>query len=237
MSLLSICQDALYEIGIDAPSTIAGNTANTDALQLFRLANREGEYLSQMTPPWQILYSEHTITLVTGTQTYALPSDMRYIVPTTTWNRTDQRPVVNPVSPAEWAFLKGWTTINGLNLRARIRGDLFEVEQDVSASENGDSIVFEYVSHNWSKDSGGTPQRKFTADTDEARLDEELITQGVVWRFKKAKGIDNWQMDFEQYMELMEAQKARDQGSRIIYAGGSEFGRYLGINVSDRDYG
>jgi len=236
MSLLTVCQDALHEIGIDAPSTIVGNTANSDALQIFRLANREGEYLSQK-HPWQILYTEHTITLVLGTQTYALPTDMRWIVPNTTWNRTDQRPVVNPVSPAEWAFLKGWTTINGLNLRARFRGDLFEIEQTVSASEAGDSIVFEYVSHNWAADSGGTPQRKFSADTDTSRIDEELLTQGVMWRFKKAKGIDNWKMDYEQYLDLLMLQMERDGGSRTIYMGGSEFGRYLGINVSDRDYG
>jgi len=236
MSLLSICQDAFYEIGIDAPSTIVGNTADTNALQIFRLANREGEYLSQY-HPWQVLYTENTITLVSGTQTYSVPTDMRWIIPSTTWNRTDQRPVVNPVSPAEWAFLKGWTTINGLNLRARIRAGLFEVEQTVGASENGDEIVFEYVSDKWAADSGGTAQKKFSADTDTARIDEELITQGVVWRFKKAKGIDNWQMDYEQYQELILSQVARDHGARTLYMGGSEFGRYLGINVSDRDYG
>lgn len=233
MSLLSICQDVAYEVGFPAPSSIVGSSDQT-AQQLLRLANREGEVLSQAAN-WEILVTEGSITLATGDQDYALPSDFRYIVPMTTWNRSDKRIVINPVTSQQWQFLKGWTTINGLHLRARIRGGELEFEQTIAAADNGKTIYFEYLSKNWAKTSGGTAQNKFQADTDLGRLDEELITQGVVWRFKKAKGLD-WEEDFKEYVGVLRKQKARDGGSGTLSFGGTQV-HSVGINVPDKDYG
>jgi hypothetical protein len=233
MSLLTLCQDVAYEVGFPAPDSIVGNTDQT-AQQLFRLANREGEALSQA-HNWQVLTEEGSITLVTADQDYALPGDFRYIVPMTTWNRSDKRIVINPVTSEQWQFLKGWTTINGLNLRARIRGNEMEFEQTIAAGDNGKSIYFEYLSKNWAADSGGTSQHKFQADTDTGRLDEELITQGVVWRFKKAKGLD-WEPDFQEYTNLLNKKKARDGGARKLSMGGERI-HTVGVNVPDKGFG
>ena len=236
MSLLSICQDVCYETGVIAPSTIVGNTDST-ARQLFRLANRTGEELSQASPPWEFLISEHTITLVSGTQTYALPSDIRWQVPDTTWNRTDDRRVVNPLSAKEWATEKGYETVGGLELEARIKGNLFEIEQDVGSGEDGDIIAFEYISDKWAQTNVGVAQKKFQSDTDSCLLCEELITQGILWRFKKAKGLDDWVSD-ERSFELLKAKMlARTGGSRSISMGGKRLDLILGVNVPDRGFG
>ena len=234
MSLLTICQDAAEEIGFPAPGSIVGNS-DANAAQLLRLANREGEELSQK-GKWQVLVSEGSVTLVDGTQEYALASDLRYVIPTTTWNRTDKRSVVTPITSQEWQFLKGWTAITGINLRARIRNNKLEFEQTIGSGDAGKVIYYEYVSKNWAADSGGTAQHKFTADTDTARLDEEMITKGLVWRFKKAKGLD-WQEDYQFYKMLRDSQMARDGDQRRISFSGKMFGEGLGVNVSDRDYG
>ena len=234
MSLLSICQDAAIEIGFPSPGMVVGST-DSNTLQLFRLANREGHDLSQAAD-WQALKEEHTFTLATSAQDYALPSGFRYIIPSTTWNRDDKRLVINPISSQEWQFLKGWTAIQGLNLRARIRADQLEFEQTITSSDNGKTIAFEYISSYWCESSGGSDQSAFAADTDVSKLDEELMTQGVVWRFKKAKGLD-WQEDYQFYQRLRDTQIARDGGSRRIRFCSSAFGEGLGVNVSDRDYG
>jgi hypothetical protein len=233
MSLLSICQDVAYEVGFPAPASIVNNDTQ-DAQQLLRLANREGESISQA-HPWQILKEEGNVTLVTSDQDYSLPADFRYIIPMSTWNRSDKRIVINPMTSQEWQFLKGWTTINGLNLRARIRNNELEFEQTITSAENGEEIYFEYISKYWAETSGGTSQHKFQADTDVGRIDEELITQGVVWRYKKAKGLD-WEPDFTEYMGLLSTTKARDGGSRSLNLGGSSI-KSVGLNVPDRDYG
>ena len=184
MTLLTICSDAAEETGFPAPTTIIGNSDAT-AKQLLRLAKKESESLSQA-HNWQRLTKEHTFTLVTSDQDYALPSDYRWIVPSTTWNRDNKRIVINPVTSQEWQFLKGWTTISGLNLRARIRNNEMEFEQTITSSDNGKTIAFEYLSK-YPVDiaAGGTPKQFFTIDSDVSLLDEELITQGVKWRFKK----------------------------------------------------
>lgn len=233
MTLLSICQDVADEVGFKQPTSIVGASDNL-ARQLLRLANREGRELSQA-GPWEALVKEYTFTLATSDQDYALPSDFRYIIPSTTWNRDNKRIVINPVSSQEWQFLKGWTAIQGLNLRARIRDGQLEFEQTITSADNGKTIAFEYVSKYWAESSGGTAQEDFAADTDVSKLDEELVTQGVVWRFKKAKGLD-WQPDFQTYTNLKNKQMARDGGSRILRLS-QPAEAALGVNVSDRGYG
>ena len=233
MTLLSICQDAATEIGFPKPSTVIGSTDNT-ALQLLRLVNREGEALSKYN--WQSLQQETSITLATGTQTYSLPADFRYIVPSSTWNRTNKRVLIFPVTSQEWQFLKGWTQINGLNLRGRIKNSLIEIEQTITSTENGDSVYYEYISKYWTQDAASTAQQKFAADDDTSLLDEELLTLGLVWRFKKSKGLD-WQPDFVEYKDQVAQAKARDKGARVLKLQGDKFGRTLGVNLPDRNYG
>lgn len=235
MTLLTICSDAAEETGFPAPSTIIGNSDAT-AKQLLRLAKKESEICSQATE-WQILTKEYTFTLATADQDYALPSDFRWIVPSTTWNRDNKRIVINPVTSQEWQFLKGWTTISGLNLRSRIRNNQMEFEQTIAAADNGKTIAYEYLSK-FPVDiaAGGTTKQFFTIDTDVSLLDEELITQGVKWRFKKEKGLD-WEEDFAEYDLLKKKQMARDGGARTINMGRGEFGGELGVNINDRNYG
>ena len=232
MSLLSICQDAAEEIGFPAPSSVVGSS-DPNAKQLLRFANREGEELSQATN-WNILVTEGSVTLATGDQDYALASDLRWVIPTTTWNRNDKRIVLAPLTSQEWQFHKAWTTISGLNLMARIRNNQLEFSQTISSSENGKVIYYEYVSNKWASTSGGTAQQLFLLDTDTCRLDEELVTQGVVWRFKKAKGLD-WEGDFQLYKNLKGKQIARDGDQRRVRFCGLKSG--LGVNVPDQNYG
>lgn len=235
MSLLTICQDAAKEIGFPAPSSIVGSS-DPNAAQLLRLANREGDDLAQV-KAWNILTEEGNITLATGDQDYALASDLRYVIPTTTWDRTNKRIVITPLTSQEWQMLKGWTSINGLSYRARIRNNQLEFEQTIEAADNGKVIYYEYVSNQWAADSGGTAQRFFTADDDTARLDEELITQGVVWRFKKAKGLD-WQEDYQFYLHNRNRQVSRDGDQRRISMADPLYSPgVVGVNVSDSDYG
>lgn len=217
MSLLSVCQAACYEIGLDAPSSIVNNN-DDDAKQLLYLANRAGEELSRR-GTWQALHKEHTITLATGTQTYALPADWRWIIPDTTWDRANQRQADNPITPQEWQMLKGWTQVGGLNRRMRIRNDFFEFEQPITSSDNGNTVALEYLSSYWTEYGTGvnlgTARRNYIADTDIAKIDEELITLGIIWRLQRAKGLD-WETAYQEYDREMNKLFGYDRGAKKL---------------------
>lgn len=231
MTLLTICQDAAYECNFEAPTTIINNTDSL-ALQLLRLANKEGKILVSE-HDWQALKKEGTITLVTSDQDYALPTDFDRIMSDSTWNRDTKRQVLTPLTSTEWQFLKAWSTVNGLNLRARIRNNEMEFEQTISASLNGETVAFDYISTYWVASAGTGDQETFQADTDTSVLNEELITQGVVWRLKKFKGLADWQQDFVDYKMLRNKMQARDAGSRKIDLGANPNQPVFGINVPE----
>jgi len=232
MTLLTIVQDAAIEVGFPSPITVIGNTDQA-ALQMTRLLMREGDTLARH--EWQSLKKEHTFTLVAGTQTYALPTGFRFIIPQSSWNRDNKRAIQEPLTSEEWQYLKGWSTVGSLNLRARIRNDLYEFEQTITAADNGKTIAFEYMSSQWIESAAGTAQSAFLLDTDVAILDEELLTQGLAWRFKKAKGLD-WKEDFIEYTSTVNKAKARDGGSRMLRLGRSK-PAYLGANTPEGNYG
>lgn len=234
MSLLTICQDAAAEIGFPEPSTIVSNS-DANANQLLRLANREGKALSKAAP-WQALRTIHTFTLATGDQDYVLPTDFGWIIPTTMWNRSTSRYVLNPVTPQEWEFLQAWSGPTGLNLYARIHGNQVVFQQTITSAENGQTIAFEYISNKWCQSSLSVAQAAWAADTDTAKLDEELITLGVVWRFKKAKGLE-WESDFLEYENQKKKMIARDGGMRNLCFGDSYTGSPAGANIPDQGYG
>lgn len=236
MSLLTIAQDAADEVGFDQPSTIIGNT-NDDARRILRMCNREGKTLSQESPAFEVMHKEGSVTLATADQDYALPSDFRYMIPDTTWNRSGARRVINPISPSEWQFYKAWNTVAGINLRARIRNNELEFEQTISASENGIVVYFEYVADTWCMSSGDSAadQTAFVADTDIIVFDEELFTQGVVWRLRESLGLD-WQLSYKLYEKLKRQQLARTGGARTVDLGGDDI-HYLGVNTPDDNFG
>jgi hypothetical protein len=76
----------------------------------------------------------------------------------------------------------------------------------------GDTIAFEWVSKNWvTVAAGGTST--WTADADTGLLDEEIMTQGVIWRWKAAKGLE-YAEDYNKYERLVADQMGRDGGKR-----------------------
>ncbi len=161
------------------------------------------------------------------------PGRCRYILPTTAWNRDDSRQLIW-ITSEEWQHFKGWTSINDLNLRVRIRNNQLEVEQTVESGDAGTTLAFEYISLNWTQDSGSTAQQKFAADDDTSVLDEELLTLGLIWRFRKAKGLD-FQADYMEYVQQVNLAKARDGNARKLKLG-SSIKQFLGVNTAEGNY-
>ena len=71
MSLLTICQNAAEEIGLNKPSTIIGNT-NATAVRLLRHATRTGAVMAKKN--WHELIKTVTFSTADGEPQQALPA-------------------------------------------------------------------------------------------------------------------------------------------------------------------
>lgn len=192
MSLLSICQNAADEIGIGRPTQVYAGTDPTTR-RLLSAAQREGKSISRL--PWPVLRKEHTFTSVAQEAQGALPDDWDRFVDKTFWNRTLVRPMAGPYSPQEWQRIKARTAA-GLTDNFTFRGG------DIlmwPAPTTGHTMAFEYFKKTWCQNADGDTERAaWAADSDTALLDEELLTLGVVWRYRKASSME-WTADYAVY--------------------------------------
>lgn len=203
MTLLTICQDAVNEIGdFEVPSTIVNNT-NQTAVQLLALAKREIRTLARR-HDWSDLVTVHTFATVADTQSYSLPSDFGWIISESVWDRTNDWKVRGPLTPSQWEQAQATDIASAAWLWWRIFGGSMYLYPTPSAVA---TIAYEYVSSNLTS-AGNT----WTADSDTFLLDEELATLGVRWRYLKAKGFP-YEEEFNEYEMEVKKAIARDGGS------------------------
>ena len=218
MSLLTMTQQAARRIGVNPPSVVVASS-DPQILQLLALANEEGQDLSARYP-WTALQNESTFTTVAaetqGTITTLAGASFRYILNDIMWNRSLLRPVFGPLVPQDWQALKA-RNVTGPYAQFRIRGtSVLFIPQPAA----GNTIAFEWISKNWVNVNAGGTSATWTADADTGALDEEIMTMGIIWRFKAAKGLA-YEEDFNKYERLVADQMARDGGkSRLNLAGG-----------------
>ena len=208
-SLLVIVQDATNRIGVPQPSSAIDNP-DVSTRQLTSFAQQEVRELARA-HPWQVLQKEKTFTATaTETQASVIPTDFDRFVFKTFFNRTGNRIVSGPLTAQEWQDFKGRSAVVVYDAFRQRGNDLIMMP----VPDAGDEYAFEYICNTPVVDANGTTFRtKFLADDDEPLLDSELVTLGIIWRFRKAKGLD-YAEDFRTYqMQLMQL-KARDAGQR-----------------------
>jgi len=202
MSLLSIIQSAAIDLNLPSP-TIVATSSDAQVKQLMNLANRDGKDLIRRYD-WQAVTVETNFTTVAAqaqTTLATVAPDFFRMVDESMNNRTQHWRVVGPLSAQEWQRRLSLGAQVGVVNSFRIRGNeiwFFPVPP------GGDSIYFEYISKNWVNGADGSTKDAFTADTDTAALDEDVLTLGVKWRFLKAKGLD-YSEEFRSYEAALEA--------------------------------
>ena len=218
-TLLSICQGAADRIGMPRPTQVATSIDQTTRT-LLGCAQAEGIALARRWP-WQAIVREKTFTSVAATaQTSSIPSDWDgRMLDDTFWNRTQGRQVTGPLNSAEWQAIQA-SGVNAATDSFRFRDDLIELTPTPSA---GWTYAYEYVSSHWCETSGGTGQAAWAVDTDVPRLDAELMTLGIIWRFLAGRGMSA-DTAFAVYEAEVTNAMARDGTRRIInlsgYGGG-----------------
>lgn len=227
-TLLSICQGAADRIGLPRPTQVATSIDQTTRT-LLGCAQREGSALSRRWA-WQALLREQTFTSVAATaQTSSIPSDWDgRMIADTFWNRTQQRKVLGPLNSQEWQAIQA-SGVQGVTDAFRFRDDLIELVPTPTA---GWTYAYEYASGNWCENSGGTGQAAWAADTDVPRLDAELMTLGVVWRFLSGRGMAA-DAAFAEYESEVTNATMRDGTRRVVNLAGRGGGSGSGIAVPD----
>lgn len=185
MSLLTLIQGAADRIGLRRPTTVINNTSDKNAATLLGFAQQEGKELARRAS-WQKLTQEATFATANGTAGYDTESDFDWYINDTIFNRTQRRRLTGPLSNDEWQLVQS-SLVNLVNPGFRFRGGQIVITPTPTSIE---TIAYEYVSKNWCESSSGTDQVAWAADDDVGLLDEELMTLGVVWRFRQAKGFD-----------------------------------------------
>lgn len=230
MSLLTIVQSAARRIGILKPTAVYTST-DAQILQLLELCNEEGRELA--VKPWQALIKE--VSFVTaaaesqGNITTLAPG-FNYILNDTIWNRTQRRPVFGPRAPQQWQQMKAQTLSGPFN-QFRIRSNLVLFDPIPTAGEN---CYFEYLSKNWCTSSdAATARDAWAADSDVSLIDEELMTMGLVNRFRQAKGLE---YDTEAYDARLRDLLARDGTKPVLSLSGGSDGLPPGVIVPTGDW-
>ena len=229
MSLLTICQNAADGIGIARPSAVWGETDSSTRI-LLACARHALESLGRC-HPWQILIKEGSISLTSGTKTYAVPADFRELRPDTTWDRVADRSVVFPGSQ-EWAFINGRDISTSLNRRMRIIGDEFTLYEAPTATVS-DVIYYEYITKNLVTGDKET----WDADINTSVLDEWLIELSVIWRYKQRRDTPGWAEDRAFFNKELAAAKAKDSAPQTLHMGGDDRVVVGGLTLPETGYG
>lgn len=229
MSLLTLIDGACGQLNIAQPTTVISST-DLQARQLLALARLEGKELARRFE-WQTLKKEGTfVTLAAEIQVASITTtftDFGRITNNSMWNRTQSRPVRGPLSDQEWQRRLAAAAQVGVEYYFRIRGGeiLFN-----PVPRAGDSVYFEYISNKWCQSSGGSPQADWAADTDTGIVDEEVMRLGIVWRFRKAKGLD-YAEEFRTYEMALADLFGPDAGNDVINMEGVP--DHWGVNIAD----
>lgn len=229
MSLLTIVQEAAVELGFAAPSAVIASTDPTVKL-LRRLAQKELRELVRRCD-WQRLHLEGTFTTTaTATQVATVSAafnNFSRIINGSMWNRTQSRPVYGPLTAAEWQQKNASAAQASVNQYFRIRtGRLLFFP----APPSGDTIVFEYITNRAVEQEEGTATANWTTDADFARIDEEVVCLGVIWRYRKNKGFD-YSEDFRTYEMALQDIFGPDGGKSTVDMTGEE--PVGGVNLAD----
>lgn len=233
MSLLSLCTNALQEMsGFEVPTSFYGNT-NLTATNVVALANRVGKTLEKDVR-WQQLITEYTFSTSNGTATYALPSDFRAFANMSQWDRTNSWRMTGPTPSLVYQWLKSGIAVASTSTKwFAVRGNLFTIYPTPTATE---TIAFDYYSKNWiTKQSDSSSIAEWSADLDTAKIDEDLITLGVKWRFLQAGGYP-YEPEYREYESILDSLKEDNGGRGVISLSVPRFNGFPG-NLPDTNFG
>ena len=232
MSLLSIVQDACRHpsLTLPVPVSVVGNDQSS-APALLMAAKEELDSLATR-HNWQRLAAGHTFLAtasVVQLPASAISSNFDRMVNDTLFNVTQKKQIVGPISPEDWVRNFAMSTMP-VNPVYRISNNTILIQP---APTSGDSIFYEYITHLKARSNVGASQTNWQADSDTCVFREDIVTLGVVWRYRRGKGYP-YNADQEEYERRVSDAISRDGArTRITTDGRFRIARPMPPRVPD----
>lgn len=219
---LVMVQNACAWLGLTPVPTAVFASLDPQVIQMRALLNEEQTELRKWGDTyWRKLIRQHTFT-TTATDVQpanALPDDLDYIIPDSSWDRTASRPVVGPITPQTWQAWKARPVLTSVIYGFRLRGNDYLTAPNPPA---GDTVAYEYISTLGVYSEGETTpdQEYFEADTDTSVFNSTLIERGLRWRFLRAKGL-SYATEYEEWIKLLQREAARSKSAQTLNTAGN----------------
>ena len=214
MSVLSACSDAAVEL-IGRPLNAVFSASGKFEREMQRHANKMARAMAKA-HDWQALTTLATLTGDGAAIAHALPDDY------------DRMPVDAAVNSSTWQNFR-YTPARDLN-------QWHDVRTYISAGTPGfwiilggqmnvypvmplaESATYYYQSKNWAFSAASEVKGAFSADADTFRLNEDVLTLGIIWSWRQQKRLE-YSEDMANYEVALSELRGRDRGSRILAVG------------------
>lgn len=216
MTLLTVVQNAAAQVGLTPPNAVYSSTDEI-VRQMNALLVVEGRKLLDDHDWRQLVTTRQFTCLAAVAQTGEPQTDfLRMSNGVRVWNESNDFAVEGPINADEYNDLIV-RSVSALPQYWRLVGSVLHIVRPVS----GETLRYEYITNKWILQGGSTAATALSADTDTFRVPERLLELGVIWRFKKAKGLD-YAEDMRDYEMALGACKMQDTGGRRVISTGGE---------------
>jgi hypothetical protein len=183
---LSIVQKACDIVGMPSPQSLL-STTDQQAKSLKTMFMAALETLNNRN--WPVAEREGTITVLSDTATYSLPSDFQRIVTDSAFDTSDYyRLRGNVTAPEFQSILTQGSPSWVKRFRIAYSGGLkFRFAPTPDA---GSTVTYIYITKNVLTDADGLEISEIASDTDMPIFDPYLVQLELVWRYKKSRGFD-----------------------------------------------
>lgn len=235
-TLLSIVTQFCERQAQPIPAAVMSST-DAGVLQMKGLLQEECITLAAR-GAWQTLQNEMSFvslaTEVQGSISAGLGSGptlfngYRYMSTQVMWDRTQKTPIIGALDPDDYQYLKA-VVASGPWGQFRWRGDQLLITPALAV---GHTIVFEYITDNWVALLGvpANGARLFANDSDTVRLKDDIVLQGLKWRWLRQKGFA-YAEDFNTYEDMVKDALGRDKKGRVLNLGGTSTGLRPSITI------
>lgn len=185
------------EVGLSTTADLFGSTDNA-FIQLRVLMTSCGQELLYRNI-WEYMVREWSFTtsVPSDTGTYDLPSDWAYMIPQTGWERTNEVPLMGPLSSQSWQYVEGRNLLDS-TIYASFRFWEDKLRLFPYPPDDGVTIAMEYMSRNWVLKSDNTNYRdSVQANDDKILYPPILFVKMLKARFLGARGFDTTKADRE----------------------------------------
>jgi hypothetical protein len=154
----------------------------------------------------------------TGGETYTLPADFLRLASgdnAVYENTPNRRPCVPIDRDGDWTEIKQ-LNFAGVQRYYRLNGSDIDFFRPLPT---GGTVTLAYVSKNWKQDVTATRGDAWTAETDQSLIPGYLLQLGVIWRFRRHKGLQYLDRKVEFETELARAIADDRPTGRVAFDG------------------